>query len=119
MFQRFRFHNRLAFSDICDIRYRYLQICNAISDSLIDEKGIDFHRVLLTDTMDKPDLLSWPNSFDGLLRGFQETPTRVDQLSYNPLVRNFIFFNKKKKKRKNAVILKLIFKARPSCFFFR
>lgn len=115
MFRRFRFHNRSVFPifaildfDICE----YVTICNAISDSLIDEKGTDFHRVLLTDTMDKPDLLSWPNTFDGLLRGFQETPARMDQPSYNPLVRNFILFNKK-----NAVILKLIFKARPSCCF--
>ena len=54
--------------------------------SMIDENHFNFHRVLLTDWMNKPDLLPLPNNFDGLLRGFQETPTREEQPSYNTWV---------------------------------
>lgn len=57
-----------------------------VSGSFIDEQHFSFHRVLLTDWMNKPDLLPLPNNFDGLLRGFQETPTREEQPSYNYLV---------------------------------
>lgn len=35
--------------------------------------------------MDKPDLL--PDNFDYLLRGILETPTRIEQPSYNPMVK--------------------------------
>lgn len=63
-----------------------LKTVNGYCFSLIDENHYDFSHVLLTDWMDKPDILPMSNSFDRLLRGFQETPTRIDQPSYNPLV---------------------------------
>lgn len=53
--------------------------------SLIGENYTDSRSVLLTDWMDKPDLL--PDNFDYLLRGILETPTRIEQPSYNPMVK--------------------------------
>lgn len=61
--------------------------------SFIDENHLNLRQVLLTDWMDKPDILSLSNSFDLLLRGFQETPTRSEQSSYNPLVQMFDICN--------------------------
>ncbi|XP_015373366.1 PREDICTED: peroxidase-like [Diuraphis noxia] len=59
--------------------------------NFIDKNYFNCSPVLLTDWMNKPDLLPLPNNFDNLLRGFQETPTREEQPSYNTLISNCLF----------------------------
>ncbi|XP_060842044.1 peroxidase-like [Rhopalosiphum padi] len=72
--------------------------------NMIDENHFNFHRVLLTDWMNIPDLLPLPNNFDGLLRGFQETPTREEQPSYNTWISNFLFQQTTPKFRGNDLL---------------
>ncbi|XP_060870516.1 peroxidase-like [Metopolophium dirhodum] len=59
--------------------------------NFIGKYHFNIHPVLLTDWMNKPDLLPLPNNFDSLLRGFQEMPTREEQPSYNVWISNCLF----------------------------
>ncbi|XP_050547915.1 peroxidase-like, partial [Daktulosphaira vitifoliae] len=65
--------------------------------NLISKNMHNVQHAVITEWLDKPDLLPYNDNYDNMIRGLMESSTRQEQPSYNPLISNNLFLKTKPK----------------------